>query len=67
MTGVQTCALPICISVTVFYSGDGKTAIAEAAESLEAGVRYALYGEAKDENGNTLTFSVPFIGFNETD
>lgn len=52
------------ISVTVSYSGDGKTAIAEAAESLEAGVRYALYGEAKDENGNTLTFSVPFIGFN---
>ena len=52
------------IAVGISYGDDGRTAIAEAAEALEAGVRYALYGEARDENGNTLTFSVPFIGFN---
>lgn len=52
------------ISVGISYGGDGRTAIAEAAEALEAGAQYALYGEARDENGNTLTFCVPFIGFN---
>ena len=52
------------ISVNLSYSDDGRRAIAEAAETLEAGTRYALYGEARDENGNTLTFCVPFIGFN---
>ena len=52
------------IAVGISYSDDGRTAIAEAVEALEAGARYALYGEARDENGNTLTFCVPFIGFN---
>ena len=52
------------ISVSLSYDDDGRRTIAEASEALEAGARYALYGEARDENGNTLTFCVPFIGFN---
>lgn len=32
--------------------------------ALEIGCAYALYGEAVDDAGNSLTFSVPFTGFN---
>lgn len=32
--------------------------------SLEIGCAYALYGEATDDSGNSLTFSVPFTGYN---
>ncbi len=29
------------------------------------GMRYQLYSEIRDKNGNTLTFSIPFFGFND--
>lgn len=32
--------------------------------ALEIGCAYALYGEATDDSGNSLTFSVPFTGYN---
>lgn len=32
--------------------------------ALEIGRAYALYGEATDNSGNSLTFSVPFTGYN---
>ena len=52
------------IPVSVSYDDEGKSVIVEASEALEAGAHYALYGEARDENGNSLTFYVPFVGFN---
>lgn len=48
----------------IFYSDEGHNVTIRAAETLEAGTRYEIYGEAQDENSNTLTFCVPFTGFN---
>ena len=52
------------IAVTISYEDDGRTVIATAAEAFEVGKQYELYGEAEDKNGNTLTFCIPFVGFN---
>ena len=52
------------IPVSVSYDDGGRSVIAESSQVLEAGTHYELYGEARDENGNSLTFYVPFVGFN---
>src|SRR5574344_213247 len=51
-------------SVSVSYENDGKTAEIVSSKALETGKKYELYGEAEDESGNTLTFCIPFTGFN---
>ena len=36
----------------------------EFAEDLQLGKSYELYGEVEDNHGNSLTFNLPFLGFN---
>lgn len=33
-------------------------------ENLQIGEKYSLYGEVSDKTGNSLTFSLPLVGFN---
>lgn len=56
----ETNGIPVVIS----YENNGRTARATAQQEFAAGKQYELYGEAQDENGNTLTFCIPFVGFN---
>lgn len=42
----------------------GKEIFIELDEQMEIGKRYELFGVVKDEYGNTLTFEVPFLGYN---
>lgn len=35
-------------------------------ESFVIGNDYEIYGQVKDNSGNTLTFCIPFIGYNES-
>lgn len=43
----------------------GKTVLISLKEKLEVGKEYELYGEVLDENGNSLTFCIPIVGFND--
>lgn len=51
--------------VVAEYSPDGKIASFELAKSTDIGTRYVLEGMILDENGNSLTFSMGFRGYNE--
>ncbi len=52
------------VTVNISYDETGKKVTVTAAEELAAGGRYELYGDAADETGNTLTFCIPFTGYN---
>jgi hypothetical protein len=56
--------MPESAPASVSYENDGKTAAVVSPKALETGKKYELYGEAEDEAGNTLTFCLPFTGFN---
>lgn len=46
------------------FSEDGKIAVVKSQAELNVGERYELYGEIEDVVGNTLTFAIPFLGYN---
>lgn len=46
------------------YSEDSTKIMFTFETALNTGTRYDLYGEVEDTNGNTLTFCLPFTGFN---
>ncbi len=52
--------------VTVSYNEKKTVAELTLADPTEIGVRYHLTGIVEDLNGNTLTFSLPFIGYNDS-
>ncbi len=52
--------------VFVSYNEKMTTAELTLTEPTEIGVRYHLTGIVEDLNGNTLTFSLPFTGFNDS-
>lgn len=52
------------IECCVNYSEDGKVATVCLESPTEIGKSYELFGIVTDEIGNTLTFCIPFIGFN---
>jgi len=52
------------IPVTITYDVTGKEITAVTGEILSVGAHYELYGEAVDETGNSLTFCIPFTGYN---
>ena len=52
------------ISSSFEYSEDGKTVTIALEKETEIGESYEFYGCVKDLTGNTLTFAVPFTGFN---
>ncbi|MDE6718359.1 MAG: hypothetical protein K2J68_00670 [Treponemataceae bacterium] len=43
---------------------DGKSVVYEFAHETEVGERYQLFGEIADSRGNSLTFALPFDGYN---
>ena len=45
-------------------SGDRKTVVYEFASETKVGERYQLFGEIADSRGNSLTFALPFDGYN---
>lgn len=47
------------------YENDSKTAMLRFPDSTVTGETYVAEGTVRDENGNTLTFSIPFLGYNE--
>lgn len=51
------------ISATLKYSEDNYVDVI-LNEKMEVGKTYELYSTVKDETGNTLTFCVPFTGYN---
>lgn len=53
-----------CIAVNVEYAAENSVVLIRLEEEMETGKKYELYGNVKDKIGNTLTFSVPFVGFN---
>ncbi|MCQ2575105.1 MAG: hypothetical protein MJ162_00075 [Treponema sp.] len=55
---------PKIIESLVEYSGDGKIVTFRLLDGTEIGEMYELYGVVSDCIGNTLTFAVPFYGFN---
>lgn len=52
------------IEVSVVLSDDEKTAFFNFAKECEVGKTYVLFGEVQDTIKNSLTFSIPFLGFN---
>lgn len=44
---------------------NGKTAIYFLEQAAAIGERYQLYSQIKDSRGNSLTFSIPFDGYND--
>ncbi|HAH63190.1 MAG TPA: hypothetical protein DCL73_13960, partial [Treponema sp.] len=52
------------VTVNVAYDETGRRVTVTASEELSAGGHYELYGDAADETGNTLTFCIPFTGYN---
>ena len=52
------------IPAEVDYSEDKKTALIQLKEPTQIGRQYELYGVVKDKIGNSLTFCVPFKGYN---
>jgi hypothetical protein len=49
----------------ISYDETGKRVTITSVEKQSLGVHYKLYGVAADETGNTLTFCVPFTGYND--
>lgn len=45
--------------------GDGKSLLYNFEESALLGVRYQLFSQIKDSRGNSLTFAIPFDGYND--
>ena len=43
---------------------EGKTVLINIIDGTEIGKCYEVYGIVKDQTGNSITFAVPFIGFN---
>lgn len=52
------------VSVNGILSEDAKTVVYEFQESTDIGELYQLFSEIEDSRGNSLTFSIPFEGFN---
>lgn len=52
-------------ALTISYNVDKTIAELTLANPTEIGVRYNLTGIVEDLNGNTLTFSLPFTGYND--
>lgn len=53
------------IKAKAVMSGDGKAAVYVFEKAADLGERYQLFSEIKDARGNSLTFALPFDGFNE--
>ena len=45
--------------------GDKRSILYIFEESAQLGVRYQLFSQIKDSRGNSLTFAIPFDGFND--
>ncbi len=52
------------IKAQVLECGDGKSLLYVFEKEAELGKRWQLFSEIKDDKGNTLTFALPFDGFN---
>lgn len=52
------------IDTNIIYKNDDKTVVFELSEPTVTGKKYELYGVVEDRIGNTLTFCVPFTGYN---
>ena len=52
------------IETEIQSSEDGRTIDVLLNEECEVGKSYELYGTVADKTGNTLTFCIPFTGFN---
>lgn len=52
------------IDTAVSYSDDGKTVNILLKDSTCVGKNYEIYGVVEDRIGNTLTFCIPFTGYN---
>ena len=50
--------------VTITYQNENKTILFSLAEETSVGALYTLTGTVTDNSGNTLTFSIPFTGYN---
>ena len=46
------------------YSDDDKEVLIAVDQELKLGKKYELFGVVEDSYGNSLTFSIPFFGFN---
>ena len=53
------------IKAQAMSCGDGKSIIYTFEESALLGVRYQLFSQIKDSRGNSLTFALPFDGYND--
>ena len=53
------------VKARAVMSSDKKNAVYVFEKKSELGVRYQLFSEVKDSRGNSLTFAIPFDGFNE--
>ena len=53
------------IKAAASVCGDGKSVIYTFEQSARLGVRYQLFGQIKDSRGNSLTFALPFDGYND--
>ncbi|MCK9169694.1 MAG: hypothetical protein M0P01_04705 [Treponema sp.] len=49
----------------ISYDEAGKSVTISSTEKRSVGAHYKLYGEAADGTGNTLTFCIPFTGYND--
>lgn len=52
------------LDCSVDYSEDNKIANIYIEEETEIGSKYEIYGVVTDKTGNSLTFCLPFVGFN---
>ena len=52
------------INVEPVYEDSSFSVIYKMAQESELGKKYQLYSEVKDETGNSLSFSIPFNGYN---
>jgi hypothetical protein len=52
-------------TLSASYSDDGVCVVFTSDSVLETGLSYYLYGETEDAAGNTLTFCIPFTGYND--
>lgn len=53
------------IKTNVAYVDDGKSLVVNMNRPTEVGEEYVVEGEVEDKNGNSMTFSIPFTGYNE--
>lgn len=52
------------INVQVEYEAEKTVLLIRLEEEMETGKKYEFYGTVKDRIGNTLTFAIPFTGYN---